>query len=822
MKFYFLIAIGLFLNTLATGQTNTTTSGIWTDPSIWSPGVPGSGNITANVNNPIEINTNIAIGTSGTGVYNIFQSATDFPGGNAYTLTIGGNGTLDVQGGTTYFGGVVGSVTSNGATIRVRNGATLILTGPTAFANGTTVTIDAGGTLIINGNFDNNISGAGSFTVQGIVQINGNYTSNGNVDILGSGDFFTTGSVTTTGGSGEIFGSNNDCSGPCSGQNLCLGTNVNIISANQYICSGGSATGLTGDAIASVLSYQWQSSTTSSSSGFTDISGATSQNYNPGTPSQTTWYKRRASITGCTGTSSAIVITIIPSASWRGTTSSDWNVASNWCSNSLPTSATDVVIPAGVPNQPIVSAATTALCRNLTISSGASVTVNSTRQLSVSGNIVNNGTLSVSGTLQLNGTSAQSITGSGFSSYATVIVNNSSGATPAITLANTGINILTQLTLTAGKVNLSSANLTIGTGVGSAGTLSYSGGWLYNGNITRWIATGALTLGNAPGHFPIGSSADYRPVYLGNSNVTTGGTIRVNHSATSGATAVSFNDGGTPIQVRSNSFWTIATGNGLATANNFSLRTEGTGFGTVGAFTDLRLTQANSASFGAAGVNAGPLSNPQVNRTGIPTANLSNSFYWGSINSTQTPLPIELVDFNAKQVDSRIVLNWATSSELNNDFFTIERLNAEDDLFDQIAVVKGSGTINEARSYHAYDFTPKAGKNYYRLKQTDFDGKFTYSKIVMVDFQGSGESVSVYPNPTNQETITVEVKQLKPGQQVPLQIRSTLGVQTFSAIYHADSVGNIKVSIQVDQWSQGLYFIQIGTEAGIQRKIMIE
>ena len=153
---------------------------------------------------------------------------------------------------------------------------------------------------------------------------------------------------------------------------------------------------------------QWQSSITSSSSGFTNISGATSQNYNPGTPTQTTWYKRIASITGCTGTSSAVVIAIIPSASWRGTTSTDWNVTSNWCSNTLPTTATDVVIPAGVPFQPTVSAATVALCRNLTINSGATVTVNATRQINVSGNLTNNGTLSANGTIQFNGTVAQS------------------------------------------------------------------------------------------------------------------------------------------------------------------------------------------------------------------------------------------------------------------------------------------------------------------------------------------------------------------------------------------------------------------------------
>src|SRR5688572_31925317 len=134
MKF-FKIVLGLIaciFSTTLNAQTNTTTSGTWSDGSVWSAGVPGTGTITANVNHPLEINTSIAIGTSGTGVFNIFQSMTDFPGGTNHTLQIGGNGTLDVQGGTTYFGGALASVTSNGASIRVRSGATLILTGPTA------------------------------------------------------------------------------------------------------------------------------------------------------------------------------------------------------------------------------------------------------------------------------------------------------------------------------------------------------------------------------------------------------------------------------------------------------------------------------------------------------------------------------------------------------------------------------------------------------------------------------------------------------------------------------------------------------------------
>lgn len=72
------------------------------------------------------------------------------------------------------------------------------------------------------------------------------------------------------------------------------------------------------------------------------------------------------------------------------------------------------------------------------------------------------------------------------------------------------------------------------------------------------------------------------------------------------------------------------------------------------------------------------------------------------------------------------------------------------------------------------------------------------------------------------KNITVEVKRLKPGQQVPLQIRSVLGAQAFSKTLTADTNSNVKTLIEIDKWAQGLYLIQIGTEKGIRRKIIIE
>jgi hypothetical protein len=826
MKF-FKIVLGLIaciFSTALSAQTTTTSPGIWTDASVWSAGIPGSGTITATVNHPLEINSDVSIGTTGTGVYNITKSMTDFPGGTEYALFVGGSGTLDVQGGTTFFGGVATTMTATGARITVRNGATLIVTtGPlgTSFANGTIVVIEAGGTLIINGDFENDIEGAGSFTVEGTVYINGKYSSNGNVDVLGNGQLFTTGPIDTTGGSGSVFGSSNNCGGPCSGQNLCFPENGpnKLSSTNQYLCPGDNATTLVGDAVAGAA-YQWQNSIASATTGFGDIVGATAKDYPPGTPSQTTWYRRRATTTtpACTGLTPALMIAVIPSFSWMGNFGTDWHDGNNWCGGFVPTSANDVVLVEGLVFYPIVSA--TAECANLTLSNGATLAVDASQQLNVGGNLTNNGLISINGSINFNGGAAQTISGSGFGTYNGVIVNNTSGATPALTVPSNGLSITTQLTLTAGQIDLSNANLTIGTSAG--GILDHTGGWIYNGSITRWLS-GTLNVTDDSGLFPIGSSSDYRPMSFGNTNISTIGTIRVNHSALTGSSSVVFSDSGLPIQVRSNSSWTVATGNGLATSNNFSIRTEGTGFGTVGDVNHLRLTEVGAAAPGTPGTNAGSLTNPQVNRSAIPLAGINTSFYWGSVDATNTPLPVELISFTAALKFDIVELKWSTASEFNNDHFTIERsVNLEN--FEVVATIPGSGTTNVVHHYNTLDPSPVYGRSYYRLKHTDFTGSSIYSEVRVVDYGGPKFStLKAYPNPLSGTKLTVVISGLKDQATVPVVIYNVQGQLVFEQTYSVDTPGTFEHEIELtDRLRSGLYIIKAGPTLQLMQKLVVE
>jgi hypothetical protein len=114
--------------------------------------------------------------------------------------------------------------------------------------------------------------------------------------------------------------------------------------------------------------------------------------------------------------------------------------------------------------------------------------------------------------------------------------------------------------------------------------------------------------------------------------------------------------------------------------------------------------------------------------------------------TSANPLPIELVNFNCSYINRNTNgLNWTTASESNNDYFAIER-SSNGIEFNQIAKVDGAGNSLTTLNYSFKDENPLSGISYYRLKQVDFNGKFSYSEICSVTNNGDG-NVSFYPNP---------------------------------------------------------------------------
>lgn len=107
-------------------------------------------------------------------------------------------------------------------------------------------------------------------------------------------------------------------------------------------------------------------------------------------------------------------------------------------------------------------------------------------------------------------------------------------------------------------------------------------------------------------------------------------------------------------------------------------------------------------------------------------------------------LPVEMSMFEANSLEGKVELIWETESELNNDYFTIQR-SRDGKEFDQLDIVKGAGTTNEKQSYSYFDEDPLIGISYYQIVQTDFNGKSSTSELASVLFE-SKEGIFIFPN----------------------------------------------------------------------------
>lgn len=113
-----------------------------------------------------------------------------------------------------------------------------------------------------------------------------------------------------------------------------------------------------------------------------------------------------------------------------------------------------------------------------------------------------------------------------------------------------------------------------------------------------------------------------------------------------------------------------------------------------------------------------------------------------------SPLPIELVSFTGKDEDGMNVLEWTTSSEITNDYFTVEK-STNGIQFYEYKRIPGAGNSNTLLNYSITDEEPSEGITYYRLKQTDFNGDFKYSDMISVKSGPQDNELNIYPNPVN-------------------------------------------------------------------------
>lgn len=168
------------------------------------------------------------------------------------------------------------------------------------------------------------------------------------------------------------------------------------------------------------------------------------------------------------------------------------------------------------------------------------------------------------------------------------------------------------------------------------------------------------------------------------------------------------------------------------------------------------------------------------------------------------PLPVTWLNINALKNDNGGVnINWATATEINNDYFSVEK-STDNRTFFEIGQVKGGGNKNTISKYLYEDSNPGIGTLYYRIKQTDYNGEFDYSSVVSVVPGKMLGNVTFNPNPASSNVTVTWDAGVK--EQLTLQVTDLTGVVILSEPLSTDN--NLHY-LNVSNINNGLYLVNI-------------
>lgn len=172
---------------------------------------------------------------------------------------------------------------------------------------------------------------------------------------------------------------------------------------------------------------------------------------------------------------------------------------------------------------------------------------------------------------------------------------------------------------------------------------------------------------------------------------------------------------------------------------------------------------------------------------------------------TLSPLPIELMLFNAYKDANQVAIEWITATETNNAGFEIEK-SIDGKKWNKIGYVKSNainGNSNALLDYQFNDVTPNYGRNIYRLKQIDLNGNYKYSETRTVWF-GKEDKISIYPNPA---TDFINISGLNGKETIKLYDVTGKTLQRFVNQHEM-------MQISIEKYNIGVYYIQIISNEG--------
>ncbi|MEM9325948.1 MAG: T9SS type A sorting domain-containing protein [Bacteroidota bacterium] len=300
------------------------------------------------------------------------------------------------------------------------------------------------------------------------------------------------------------------------------------------------------------------------------------------------------------------------------------------------------------------------------------------------------------------------------------------------------------------------------------------------GDSDSYVDGPVRKIGNTAFVFPLGDGSVWAPAEL----------LATNGAATDEYTAQYFaspapNSSNLPgsgiAHVSDNEYWEISH-SGTATSTDIALHwKDGINHSDISDLgSDLLITHYNSVSsewetVGNSAQGGSTTTTGSIQALGVTSF---SPFTLGSATGTNTlgvsVLPVEFLDFHASKLGDEVSLRWSTAAEVDNDFFTVER-SADGMDFEALGNVAGAGNSSTIQYYEFVDDYPLFGTNYYRIKQTDFDGSFEHSKAIVMQSIGNVGALQLSPNPTTDGRVVLTIRGLAQSEDFALSLLDVSG-----------------------------------------------
>ena len=187
-----------------------------------------------------------------------------------------------------------------------------------------------------------------------------------------------------------------------------------------------------------------------------------------------------------------------------------------------------------------------------------------------------------------------------------------------------------------------------------------------------------------------------------------------------------------------------------------------------------------------------------------------------------TPLPVDLLYFNVSNKD-HISLLWATASEINNDYFQIER-SEDGQHFYEIGRVQGNGDSNVEIKYEFIDRFAFAAIEYYRLKQVDYDGQFEHFEVKRINTGVEREQAQITVYPTIVKNGSIKLTSNTPFQIQQITMYSLSGGEAKNLSQNTIQKNPLNYQINTTEMGKGIYLLKVISSDGaeLSTRIIVE